>query len=125
MRFRRCTARSRARCGQCLHPGKAEDTVPIGHITNGVHVPTWLAPQMVRLYDRHLGVGWQQQSGEAAASGKESKTSTTANLWETHLNLKARLIEFVRRRAKAQAQWPQRTARAGPAAEPRAQSGRV
>src|SRR5271170_7123633 len=41
-----------------LSPGKLEDAVPIGHITNGVHVPTWLAPQMFRLYDRHLGTGW-------------------------------------------------------------------
>src|SRR5262249_18395654 len=41
-----------------LYPGKTEDAVPIGHITNGVHVPTWLAPQMFRLYDRHLGTGW-------------------------------------------------------------------
>ena len=48
-----------------LYPGRAEDDVPIGHVTNGVHVPTWLAPQMARLYDRHLGVGWRQQSGEA------------------------------------------------------------
>src|SRR6202142_918397 len=36
-----------------LSPGKLEDQVPIGHITNGVHVPTWLAPQMFRIYDRH------------------------------------------------------------------------
>ena len=38
-------------------PGRPEDAVPIGHITNGVHVPSWLAPQMFRLYDRHLGTG--------------------------------------------------------------------
>ena len=39
-----------------LYPGpQPRTTVPIGHITNGVHVPTWLAPQMLRLYDRHLG----------------------------------------------------------------------
>ena len=62
-----------------LYPGKPEDAVPIGHITNGVHVPTWLAPQMFRLYDRHLGTGWHEHSGEPAASGKASKTSTTAN----------------------------------------------
>jgi len=37
-----------------LYPGKSEDSVPIGHITNGVHVPSWLAPQMFRLYERHL-----------------------------------------------------------------------
>src|SRR5262245_60019657 len=34
-----------------LYPGKSEDAVPIGHITNGVHVRSWLAPQMFRLYD--------------------------------------------------------------------------
>src|SRR5208282_24412 len=47
-----------------LHPGDSEDTVPLGHITNGVHVPTWLAPQMYRLYDRHLGTGWHEHSSE-------------------------------------------------------------
>src|SRR6202522_251142 len=47
-----------------LYPGKSEDAVPIGHITNGVHVPSWLAPQMCRLYDQHLGTGWQIKSGE-------------------------------------------------------------
>ena len=48
-----------------LYPDRPEDAVPIGHVTNGVHVPSWLAPQMRRLYDRHLGVGWQRQSGAA------------------------------------------------------------
>ena len=48
-----------------LYPGRSEDAVPIGHITNGVHVPSWLAPQMARLYDRHLGAGWQMRSGKA------------------------------------------------------------
>src|ERR1700738_1129929 len=38
-----------------LFRGKPEDEVPIGHITNGVHVPSWLAPQMFLLYDRALG----------------------------------------------------------------------
>src|SRR5271155_5856557 len=52
-----------------LYPGKAEDDVPIGHITNGVHVPTWLAPQMARLYDRHLGTGWHERRGRATTSG--------------------------------------------------------
>src|SRR6476660_2013789 len=34
-----------------LYPGRLEDEVPIGHITNGVHVPSWLAPQMFGLSD--------------------------------------------------------------------------
>jgi glycogen phosphorylase len=61
-----------------LTPGKSEDAVPIGHITNGVHVPTWLAPQMFRLYDRHLGTGWNLKSSESK-SGMELKAWMTAN----------------------------------------------
>jgi starch phosphorylase len=86
-----------------LFPGKTEDSVPIGHITNGVHVPTWLAPQMFRLYDRHLGTGWHEHSGESRIwEGIENVDD--GELWETHLSLKARLLEFVRRSAVEQAE---------------------
>ena len=86
-----------------LYPGKAEDEVPIGHITNGVHVPSWLAPQMFRLYDRHLGSGWHEHSGQASIwDGIENVND--GELWETHLSLKSSLIEFVRRRACEQAE---------------------
>jgi len=85
-----------------LSPGKHEDSVPIGHITNGVHVPSWLAPQMFRLYERHLGPGWHLRSSEAKIwEGIDDVDD--GELWETHLNLKSRLIEFVRRRAVRQA----------------------
>jgi glycogen phosphorylase len=84
-----------------LHPDKPEDGVPIGHITNGVHVPSWLAPQMFRLYDRHLGTGWHEHSGEPHLwEGIESVDD--GELWETHLSLKSRLIEFVRSRGVEQ-----------------------
>jgi len=83
-------------------PGKPEDEVPIGHITNGVHVPSWLAPQMFRLYDRHLGTNWHQHSSEAKIwEGIENVDD--GELWETHLSLKSQLLEFVRRRAVEQA----------------------
>jgi starch phosphorylase len=85
-----------------LRPGKPEDAVPIGHITNGVHVPTWLAPQMFRLYDRHLGTGWHEHSSEARIwEGIENVED--GELWETHVGLRMDLIEFVRRRAVQQA----------------------
>jgi glycogen phosphorylase len=86
-----------------LSPGKTEDRVPIGHITNGVHVPSWLAPQMSRLYDRHLGAGWQQHGAEAKIwEGIENVDD--GELWETHLSLKLQLLEFVRARAMKQAE---------------------
>src|SRR6202035_4670330 len=86
-----------------LYPGKSEDAVPIGHITNGVHVPSWLAPQMFRLYDRHLGPGWHEHSGEAEI-WERIESIDDGELWETHLSLKSQLLEFVRRRAKEQAE---------------------
>ncbi len=84
-----------------LWPGRGEDEVPIGHITNGVHVPSWLAPQMHALYDRHLGPDWPRHSGEPDVwAGIEHVNH--GELWETHQALKARLLDFVRRRAARQ-----------------------
>jgi glycogen phosphorylase len=86
-----------------LFPGRSEEAVPIRHITNGVHVPTWLAPQMYRLYDRHLGTGWHEHGSEPKIwEGIENVDD--GELWETHLSLKSRLIEFVRQRAVEQAE---------------------
>jgi glycogen phosphorylase len=89
-----------------LYPGKSEDAVPIGHITNGVHVPSWLAPQMFRLYDRHLGAGWHEHSGEAKI-WERIESVDDGELWETHLSLKSLLLKFVRRRACEQAEFRQ------------------
>jgi starch phosphorylase len=87
-----------------LYPGKPADAVPIGHITNGVHVPSWLAPQMGRLYDRHLGVGWNFSGAGAARNMDEVENIDDGELWETHLSLKTQLLDFVRRRAREQSE---------------------
>ena len=86
-----------------LFPGRPENDVPIGHITNGIHVPSWLAPQMFRLYDRHLGVGWHHQI-RADRTWDGIEKIDDGELWETHLSLKSQLIDFVRRRAREQAE---------------------
>jgi len=86
-----------------LYPRTPEDAIPIGHVTNGVHVPSWLAPQMCRLYDRHLGIGWQHRSG-MARTWEEIENVDDGELWETHLSLKSQLLDFVRRRACEQAE---------------------
>ena len=48
-----------------LGPGSGDERVPIGHITNGVHVRSWLAPQMHQVYDRHLGPDWPVRCADA------------------------------------------------------------
>jgi starch phosphorylase len=58
---------------------------------------------MFRLYDRHLGTDWHQRGSEAKIwLGIENVDD--GELWETHLNLKSQLIEFVRKRAVEQAE---------------------
>ena len=90
------------RMWQPMFPGTVEDRVPIGHITNGVHVLSWLAPAMREVYDRHLGLDWigrmRHPETWRGIDGVEP-----AELWETQQVLKAGLIDFVRRRLVAQA----------------------
>ncbi|WP_165232240.1 alpha-glucan family phosphorylase [Aquisphaera insulae] len=91
------------RMWQPLFGNVPEENVPIGHITNGVHVETWLAPQMALLLDRHMGVNWSvRQRHPETWEGID--TVDDAELWETQQVLKARLINFVRNRMAAQAQ---------------------
>jgi starch phosphorylase len=84
-----------------LWPARDEEEVPVGHITNGVHVLSWLAPPMHELYDRHLGPGWARRSGEPEVWGNIEEVDD-GELWETHQVLKGRLLDFVRRRAARQ-----------------------
>ncbi len=86
-----------------LWPWRSEEEIPIGHITNGVHVPTWLAAQMRVLYDRFLPINWFLRTGEPEVwAGFEAVSP--AELWETHQSLKNRLIVYARTRATVQAQ---------------------
>jgi starch phosphorylase len=85
-----------------LWPWHSSDEIPIGHITNGVHVGSWLAPQMRLLYDRVLPAGWEVRTGEPEVWAGFEQLST-GELWETHQTLKNRLIGFARIRMTARA----------------------
>lgn len=84
-----------------LWPWRVEEEIPIGHITNGVHVPSWLAHPMQQLYDKYMGAGWQNTMGDPVAWQKVYDIDP-GELWETHNALKSRLLEFVRRRLSRQ-----------------------
>jgi glycogen phosphorylase len=83
---------------QKLWPGKPPDEVPITHITNGVHAPTWVAPLLRDLYERFVAPDWELhlrdrprwESGVAQIPDRE--------LWNAHLSLKERLVAFIRYR---------------------------
>ncbi len=91
------------RSWQVLWPHHREDEVPVGHITNGVHVRTWLAPAMRELYSQHIGPDWLDHLTDPAMWARIENLHD-AELWETHRTLKASLVNFVRREVAAQRQ---------------------
>jgi glycogen phosphorylase len=74
------------------------DDVPISHVTNGVHVGTWMAPAMRELLERHLGEGWERRSADPATWEKLDAIPDAA-FWEARRRLRARVVESVRDRA--------------------------
>ena len=84
-----------------LWPWRVEEEIPIGHITNGVHVPSWLGYPMQLLYDKYLGANWQETMGDPDV-WQNIYNVDPGELWETHNALKSRLLEFVRRRLSRQ-----------------------
>lgn len=84
-----------------LWPWRVEEEIPIGHITNGVHIPSWLAFNMLQLYDRHFPAGWIYRMGEPEV-WQMIHNVDPGELWETHNALKNQLLAFVRRRVSRQ-----------------------
>jgi starch phosphorylase len=84
---------------QSLWPDAAEDYVAITSVSNGVHIPTWVAPEMDRLYDKHLGHDWLQHQDDQTLWERVLDIPDD-DLWVRHLRLKYKLLGFIRERAR-------------------------
>lgn len=84
-----------------LWPWRVEEEIPIGHITNGVHIQSWLAWQMQQLYDRYFPANWMLRMGEPDV-WRTMHEVDPGELWETHYALKNLLLAFARRRISRQ-----------------------
>jgi starch phosphorylase len=84
---------------QSLWPDASESEIPVGHITNGVHVPTWIEPRMKRLFDTHLGPEWLADHDNSLVWELIDNIPEEA-LWRTHYWLKIKLIDAVRERSR-------------------------
>lgn len=84
-----------------LWPQIPADESPVAHVTNGVHVPTFLAPEWAELFERHLGAGWQERLGDPAALEALAEVPEQA-FWSVHRQLKARMLHLVRYRIRTQ-----------------------
>ncbi|MFI6350660.1 alpha-glucan family phosphorylase [Streptomyces sp. NPDC050560] len=93
-----------------LWPGFDPEEVPITSVTNGVHAPTWVAPEVHGAAERTLGA---ERAEAALALGDPDAWRALADvpaaeLWELRRTLRARLVEEVR--ARLYASWRQRGA---------------
>jgi starch phosphorylase len=93
-----------------LWPGFDPDDVPITSITNGVHAPTWVAPEVQQLVARHVGA---QHTEDALTVGGAERWRDVSKipdgaLWELRRTLREQLVEDVRRRLRDS--WRQRGA---------------
>jgi starch phosphorylase len=80
---------------QRLWPDRPVAAVPIGHVTNGVHVTTWMAPAMQALLDRRLPAGWRERADDVAAWEAITEIPD-AELWEVRRALRAELVQYAR-----------------------------
>ena len=81
-----------------LWPERSPDEVPIKHVTNGVHLASWVGPAMRALLNGHLGVGWWQQASDQGMWGALDAV-TDEELWRARCDQRAELIEFVKERS--------------------------
>ena len=82
-----------------LWPDGGEEETPISHITNGVHMPTWVASEMVRLYEKHLGEEMSQKFDEADLR-EHVLQIPDEELWAVRQILKRKLIGAMTERAR-------------------------
>jgi starch phosphorylase len=74
------------------------DDVPITYVTNGVHIPTWLAAPMRDLLDRHLGEAWGRRAHDPATWEPVDDISDL-DLWATRRELRRRMVAVVEHQA--------------------------
>jgi len=86
-----------------LWPDFPVHEVPIIPITNGVHLPTWLHPDLASLYDQYLAPGWREQYMDPAIWA-QVEDIPDEELWEIRRRRKRRLIAFIRERLLRRAQ---------------------
>ncbi len=81
-----------------LWPDRALEAVPITHVTNGVHLPSWVGPAMRGLLERHIGEDWWRHASEPDI-WKALDRVPDAELWSVRREQRAELVEFVRQRS--------------------------
>jgi starch phosphorylase len=92
------------RMWQDLRKDATDDRPAIDHITNGIHLPTWIEPKMRLLFDKYMGPEWIEDHDNPNLWEMIEKIPDE-ELWKTHYWLKIKLIDAIRERARLR--WAQ------------------
>jgi starch phosphorylase len=82
-----------------LWPGRERDQVPIRHVTNGVHLGTWMCHPVHELLDQYLGRDWPSRMDESAV-WEQVFSIDDAALWTVHNRVKRSLLGYLREDAR-------------------------
>jgi starch phosphorylase len=82
-----------------IWPGTAEAQRPVHFVTNGVHVPTWLAADMAALFTEHLGPDWIDRQDDFTL-WEAIRGIPDERLWAVRRGLRQYLFTFMRERAR-------------------------
>ncbi|MFD6323236.1 glycosyltransferase family 1 protein [Streptomyces sp. NPDC058442] len=96
-----------------LWPGFDPEEVPITSVTNGVHAPTWVAPEVFRLGARQIGAERAEEALTVGGSDRSDRWKSVGDIpdediWELRRSLRSQLVTEVRERLRAS--WRQRGA---------------
>ena len=88
-------------------PEVPEEEIPISHVTNGIHISSWISPEFAMLFERHLGPDWFMGSRKTENINRIAEISDD-ELWRAHDMNRAHLIRLCRE--KLVRQYMQRNA---------------
>jgi len=84
---------------QQLWPDKKLEEIPISYITNGVHAPTWVSSLLRYLLEHFVGQDWETTLRDPNAWTEAVARVPDEELWQAHVQLKERLVAFIRHRS--------------------------
>jgi starch phosphorylase len=82
-----------------IWPGVSEAERPVGYVTNGVHVPTWISGELADLFSRYLGAQWLERHDDPSL-WDGILAIPDPELWAVRQALRRYLFTFIRDRAR-------------------------
>jgi len=84
--------------------GYEENETPIGHITNGIHIQSWIADEMRELYEKELGINCNGAEIDLQPWDR-IRTVSDISLWKMHKVLKERMVDYCRAKITRDLEW--------------------